>query len=106
MISGGLGDTVIGHQGEEQQDTALRGTSAKTDDQGGVFPHPYDLAPFSEKGQDCIVVLRVARLLTRCWGMIELIVQHVLLLQMLKGQVEYRGDGILCRAVQAVSKLK
>ena len=51
MVISGLGTTVVGHQGEQQQtqDAALRGAGAPSDDIGGIVAHPHRLRSVGEE---------------------------------------------------------
>ncbi len=51
VVSGGPGNAVMGHQGEEQQsqDTVLRGASAQSGDRGGFLSHMHELRPVGQE---------------------------------------------------------
>lgn len=87
VVSTGSSLTVVYHQGEQQRAQDATSTQRGAETQGDQF------AQLMRGGECCAKVYK----------------QHPnmsILLQVRQAQVDNRGDGILCRAVGAVSKLE
>lgn len=112
MVGDVIRRAVICHQGEQQgaQNAALWATSVQGDDTRVVFFQISAQTGFclreksSSKLHRDVLRPKGPNLHTRSWQLIMLNAEHigVLLLQLLRAQMESSGDSILCEAVGLV----